>query len=654
VDPASPSGEQATEVPAAPPPAQPQPHPHPPHAPHGRIGKLILAAVGVVYGDIGTSPLYAVRECFAQHRDASGHLHGLHATHLNVLGVLSLFFWALTLVVTVKYLVFILRADNRGEGGILSLLALAVPRRYVKLPLIAALGLFGASLLYGEGALTPAISVLSAVEGLSVTTHALEPWIVPITVAILIGLFAVQRAGTAGVGAFFGPITVVWFTAIAALGIASIAQSPGILWALDPRHAVRFFLTRGFEGFWILGSVVLCITGAEALYADMGHFGRRPIRIAWIFVVFPALLLNYFGQGALYLRAGDTIAHPFYAMVPAPLLYPMVGLATAATVIASQALITGAFSVTRQAIQLGFLPRLEIVHTSSAAEGQIFMPEVNRILAILCIALVLIFQSSSALAAAYGLSVTGTMSISSILFFLVARRWWGNLRAGLICLFFFSIDIAFFLSNTNKLLHGGYVPLVFATAVFAVMTTWKAGRDRLAASLRAASLPLDRFLEDVAQRLPPRVEGTAVFMTSAPAGTPPVLLHHFKHNKVLHQQVILLSITTVPQPVVPRAERIEVEKLPQGFWRVTAKYGFSQTPRVTDILRGCEHHGLHTEPGNTSFYLGREKLVVTKKPGMWAWRKRLFVLLSRNARSATDFFALPANRVVEMGMQIEL
>jgi KUP system potassium uptake protein len=616
---------------------------------HGSVWKLGVAALGVVFGDIGTSPLYALRECFSP----ASHIA---VSEANVLGLLSLFFWSMTLVVTIKYVVFITRADNDGEGGILALLALVIPKRgAAKMGALVLAGLFGAALLYADGMLTPAISVLSAVEGLE-GIEALHGHLDrSVILAILIGLFLVQSRGTASVGAAFGPVMTVWFVTIALLGVVQIAQRPGILWAILPTHAVQFFWANHWSGFFVLGSVVLCITGGEALYADMGHFGRRPISYAWA-AVFPALLLNYFGQGALLLEDPELHEDSFFALTGSggALRVFVVVLATMATVIASQALISGAFSLTRQAIQLGYLPRLEIRHTSSEAEGQIYVPEVNWLLMFACLALVLTLQSSGAMAAAYGIAVTGTMAITTVLFFVVTQKWWGRSRAALVCGVMLAVDLAFFLANFRKLASGGSIPLVVATGILAIMTTWKLGRERVAKFLRDRSEPLDQFLDEVDAADPVRVKGTAVFMTSTAMGTPPVLLHHFKHNQVLHEQVVLLSIVTEDVPHVSAKSRVTVESLREGFYRVTAHYGFMQVPKVTDILKECDKRGLKTRPDSTSFYLGREKLVVTRNPGMSTWRKLLFSFLSKNARPATDFFKLPPDRVVEMGMQLEL
>jgi KUP system potassium uptake protein len=616
------------------------------------MAQLSLAAIGVVYGDIGTSPLYAVKECF--HAP-----HGVAHTAANVLGVLSLVFWSLTLVVVVKYLSFIMRADNHGEGGILALLALVLPRsaadRTRAAVVLTSLGLFGAALLYGDGVITPAISVLSAVEGLGVTTHAFDALVVPLTILILFALFVVQRRGTASVGAVFGPIMIVWFATIALMGLPWIVKHPGVIAAVNPVYAVQFLHTNGARSVLVLGDVVLCITGAEALYADMGHFGTRPIRTAWYLVVFPALIVNYLGQGALLLDRPD-VENPFFELVSGWLVYPVVVIATIAAVIASQALISGAFSLTRQAVQLGYSPRVTIIHTSGKAEGQIYVPEVNGALMVACIALVLGFRSSSSLAAAYGIAVTGTMAITSVLFFSVAhRRWgWSIAKAGSVVGLFLVIDLGFFGANAIKIVDGGWFPIAVALGVFTLMTTWKRGREALAQFMREAALPLGLFLEDLQRRKPVRVPGTAVFMTSDPDGAPPVLLHHFKHNKVLHEQVLLLSVASADAPEVPKRERVAIESVGHGFFRVRARYGFMQTPNVLEVLTACREGGLKIDPADTSYYLGRETLLRTGSSTMPGWRKALFAFMSHNARSATAFFGLPPNRVVEMGTQIEL
>ena len=618
--------------------------------------KLSLGALGVVYGDIGTSPLYAVKECFAP-------AHGVAPTVENVLGVLSLIVWSLVLVVAVKYVTFILRADNQGEGGVLSLLALVTSRQEMadrdrsrSRAVLVVLGLFGAALLYGDGVITPAISVLSAVEGLEVATTSVHPFIVPITVLILVGLFLVQKRGTAGIGAVFGPATLVWFVSIAAAGLPWIVRRPEVLGAVNPVHAVRFFLEHRGHGFLLLGSVVLCITGGEALYADMGHFGRKPIRWAWYGVVFPALLCNYFGQGAVLIERGEAVrANPFFGLLAGWLVYPMVAVATVATVVASQALISGAFSLTQQAVQLGYCPRVTIVHTSGTAEGQIYIPEVNRILMVACIALVVAFRESTHLAAAYGIAVTGTMSITSVLFFQVTRQWgWALWKSVSLVVLFLALDLAFLAANLVKITDGGWLPLAMAAGVFVVMTTWKKGRRTLGHHIIANTLPTELFLNDVASTQPHRVKGTAVFMTSNPDGAPPVLLHHFKHNKVLHEQVILLSVQTRHVPEVPAAQRLSIKELGQGFWQVTATYGFMETPNVLECLTLCNERGLPVDPQAASFYLGRETLLTSGRSSMARWRKVLFAILSRNARPANMFFNIPPNRVVELGTQIEL
>jgi KUP system potassium uptake protein len=650
----------AASAASAPPPAAPH---APPSASSGHtrrprgadLGKLAFGALGVVYGDIGTSPLYAIKECVNAP-------HGVAPNPENVLGVLSLVFWSITFVVSVKYLLFVMRADNNGEGGVLSLLALvmgagrgaAAPS--MRVPLFVMLGLFGASLLIGEGVITPAISVLSAVEGLGVATTALTPVVVPITCAILIALFVVQKRGTGGIGNIFGPVTLTWFVAIAVAGLPKIIDRPEILGAINPVHAVRFFVEHGKHGFLVLGSVVLCITGVEALYADMGHFGTRAIRLAWGVCVFPALLMNYFGQGALLLEHPEAAANPFYGLVPAGWLYPMVGIATAAAVVASQALISGAFSITRQAVQLGFLPRVTIVHTSGKTEGQIYVPEVNWLLMVACVILVLTFRQSSNLASAYGIAVTGTMTITSILFFAVARqRWgWGRRRAGALLVVFLTFDLAFFIACSAKFMHGGWFPLLVAGCIFTMMMTWKKGRTLLAQKIASEMLPLEAFVADIDISNPHRVPGTAVFLASTRRGVPAVLLHHFKHNKVLHEQVVILSIVTDDVPEVGYQDFIHIKFFDHGFWAVTAHYGFMQTPDVLQILRACAGQGLFLNEAETSFYLGRETLIQGRDKAMAAWRKRLFRYLSRNARSATDFFSIPPNRVVEIGTQIEL
>jgi KUP system potassium uptake protein len=626
------------------------------HAPSGRraIAIASLGALGVVYGDIGTSPLYAMKECLAGP-------HGVAPTPANVLGVLSLMFWALTLVVTLKYLVFVLRADNKGEGGILALAALlegSAPRARrgrIAIPLL--LGLFGAGLLFGDGAITPAISVLGAMEGIAEQNPALGHLAVPITIAILVGVFLVQRHGTGKIGFAFGPIMLVWFTAIGVIGVRWIAVDPSVLRAIDPRWGIDLLLHHGWHGFLLLGLVVLCITGGEALYADLGHFGKTPIRIAWFAIALPGLLLNYFGQGALLLSsAPGTVSNPFYAMVPGSLLIPMIVLATMAAVIASQALISGVFSLTRQAMQLGFWPRVTVIHTSSEAEGQIYIPEMNWLLMAGTLAIVLQFRSSTGLAAAYGIAVTGTMGITTYLFFLVCRRRWhqplGRALAFLVP--FLIIDLAFFAANAAKIADGGWFPLAVGVLVFTVMTTWWRGRMELSRSMEAGIVPDDSLLTSIAESPVPRVNGTAVFMSSTPDGMPNVLMHHLKHNQVLHPQTVLFSISIEPVPSLDIDDNLVVTELGQGFYRVLAKVGFMQTPDVPMLLARCAAKGLVTEPMTTTYYLGRQTLLTTGTSKMARWRKVLFSFLSRNARPPTAFFNLPPNRVVELGLQIEM
>jgi KUP system potassium uptake protein len=611
-------------------------------------------AIGVVYGDIGTSPLYAFRECFKEE-------HGLAVEAPNIYGILSLIVWALIIVVSVKYIVFILRADNRGEGGELALLALILQqqrrdgdnrRRFI----ITALGLTGASLLYGDGVITPAMSVLGATEGLEVVTPRFHVFVVPATIVILFSLFMVQKKGTAKVGGVFGPMMVLWFVVIGTLGAIEVFREPEILLAANPIYAVRFFLRHGFGAFIILGAVVLVVTGTEALYADMGHFGRKPIRLAWFIIVFPALLLNYFGQGALLLRDAAAAENPFYNLAPRMMLYPMIALATAAAVIASQALISGAFSITQQCIQLGYCPRLSIVHTSSTEHGQIYMPGVNRALMVGCLFIVLGFRSTTALGAAYGIAVTGSMAITTVLFSTLARSRWGWQWPRVIglALIFLMVDLSFFGSNALKIKHGGWVPLMIGLGVFTLMTTWNSGRKVVQKILARGSLPMDLFLADVARRKPYRAPGTAVFMTSTPEGAPLVLLHHLKHNKVLHQHVILLSILSANVPEVPEAERISVTPLEEEFSRVTARYGFMEKANVPQVLRRAKELGVPVDLKDTTYYLGRERLFPTGKAALARWRKKLYIVMSQNSRSATEYFAIPPNRVVELGAQIEM
>ncbi|MET0400483.1 MAG: potassium transporter Kup [Longimicrobiaceae bacterium] len=622
-------------------------------APTGRyLYVLALAALGVVYGDIGTSPLYAMREAFREDT-------GIAATPANVLGILSLIFWALILVISIKYLWFVMQADNRGEGGMIALTALVAPLRSSakgRSGALVLIGLFGAALLYGDSMITPAISVLSAVEGLEVATPLFRPYILPITITILVGIFAVQSRGTAGIGKVFGPVTLLWFLTLGALGLAEILRHPGVLRAVSPLYGAEFFARNGSAGFFVLGSVFLVVTGGEALYADMGHFGRRPIRMTWFGVVLPMLLLNYFGQGALIINEPGAVEHPFFLLAPDWALYPLVGLATFATVIASQAVISGAFSLTRQAVQLGYLPRLTIEHTSERQIGQIYVPSVNWALMLACIGLVLGFGESSKLAAAYGVAVTTDMVFTTILFSAVARSKWGWswLRVGALAAFFLVVDLAFWGANIVKIPHGGWFPLVIAGIIFTLMTTWKKGRQILAARLHATTLPFDFFMKDVEMNPPTRVPGTSVFMYGNSDGTPPALLHNLIHNKVLHERVVLLTVETAEIPLVAPEDRTEVIALGTGFFRVILRYGFTEDPDIPAVLYSLGDAGLVLKPMETSYFLGRETLIPSKNPGMAIWREHIFWIMSRNARSATSYFGLPPNRVVELGAQIEL
>ena len=615
-----------------------------------RLPFLILAALGVVYGDIGTSPLYALRECFTGP-------HAIDVSRANVLGVLSLIAWSLVIVVSVKYLLFVMRADNAGEGGILALVALVRARagRAGRVGLIA-FGLFGAALLYGDGMITPAISVLSAVEGLSIATHRFEPYVVPITVVILIVLFVVQSRGTSGIGTIFGPIMIGWFVVLALLGFPAIARNPIVLTALSPSYGMRFFATHGPAAVLTLGAVVLVITGAEALYADMGHFGRRPIRIAWFTFVLPSLLVNYFGQGALLLTDADARVNPFYHLAPSWALYPLVVVSTMATVIASQAIISGAFSLTQQAVQLGYAPRFDIRHTSAQEKGQVYVPEINWLLMLATLGLVFGFKSSTNLASAYGMAVTATMVITTILAYVVTRElWrWGFWRAGLITGAFLVIDLAFFSANLLKIEHGGWFPLLVAGAVYLVMSTWNEGRKLVLRRLDAEEVPLSSFFEKLAAHPPIRVPGTAVFMTARPEGAPPILVHHLKHNKALHAQVVLLTVTTLDTPTRGDAAAIEVQPLPHGFYRVIARYGFMDTPDVPASLVEAHRNGLEWRDEDMTYYLAHLTLFANDRIGMSVWRDKLFIFLSRNARRATNFFRLPPDRVIEIGIQLEL
>ena len=627
------------------------------HAPHGEktgLAAASLAAMGVVFGDIGTSPLYTIKEVF----------HGPHAVPVtpdNVLGILSLVFWALTITVSLKYVLFITRADNKGEGGIMALTSLALrtaPGGPRMMWLLSILGIFGAALFYGDAVITPAMSVLSAVEGLEVATPLAKPYVVPITICILIGLFLFQRRGTATVGALFGPVMLFWFATIGALGAWNVLKHPAVLAAISPWYAIDFFYEHKGFAFLALGSVVLAITGGEALYADMGHFGRRPIKWAWLAYVFPLLFLNYLGQGALILDDPTAIENPFFLLVPDDMfLIPMVALATAATVIASQAVISGAFSLTSQAMQLGYCPRIQVRFTSEKEKGQIYVPNINWLLLLAVIILVLGFRSSSNLASAYGIAVTLTMMIDTILAFVVVRalwKWsWGY--AALFLVSFVVVDIAFFSANVIKIFDGGWFPLVLGLSVFTLLSTWKRGRILLYEKLKQDSMPLAAFLASLESGGPHRVEGTGIFMTPDPDGVPRAMLHNLYHNKVLHERVVLLNVAMEDVPHVAESERVRVEALSQGFFRVRVRYGFKDDPDIPHAMRMCAEHGLAFEMMQTSFFLGRETIVPQAKvSGMTHWRQVLFTWMFRNAESATAFFKIPTNRVVELGTQIEL
>ncbi|MGN6706972.1 MAG: potassium transporter Kup [Rhodanobacter sp.] len=617
-----------------------------------RLAALALGAVGVVYGDIGTSPLYTLKEVFGA--------HGVPASAANVLGALSLVFWSLIIVVSIKYLLFIMRADNRGEGGIMALLALAqrsarhVPR--LRMSLIA-LGLFGAALFYGDGVITPAISVLSAVEGLKVAAPALERWVVPTTIGVIVGLFWLQKHGTHRIGAVFGPVCAVWFLSIAGLGVLGIARNPEVLLALSPRYGVDFFLRNQAEAFFALGAVVLAVTGTEALYADMGHFGKRPIQLAWFNFVLPALVLNYFGQGALILHDPAAVANPFYHLVPRFMLYPMIALATAATVIASQAVISGAFSMTREAMQLGYMPRMPVMHTSHEMAGQIFVPWINRVLLVLIVAAVLGFRSSDNLGAAYGIAVTGTMVITTLLALVVARYQWRwplpavlATGAGLL-----TVDLGFFSANLVKVEHGGWFPLALGLGVFVAMTTWRRGRELVVREIRQGGLALAPFIRNLADHPATRVPGTAVFLTANPESIPSSLLHNLKHNKVLHERNVLLTVETLDTPRAEPAEWFEWTTLGEGFIRLRLRFGFGEDPDVPLRLAQCGHDGLPFDMMDTTFFLSRETVVPGRHAhGMAAWRDRLFAFMAHNALSATAFFRIPGNRRIELGSEVEI
>ena len=615
---------------------------------------LSLSALGVVYGDIGTSPLYALEECFMRH-----HGHQIAVTHDNVLGVLSMITWSLLLVISVKYLLFVLRADNRGEGGILALMSLVRPReagrRGVRRTILIALGLFGSALLYGDGMITPAITMLSAFEGVKVATPIFERWIVPLTVVALIALFAVQKHGTARVGRFFGPLMVVWFAALAALGVWNIVQLPHVLVAANPLWAVTFLLAHPVAGYLVLGAVFLVVTGGEALYADMGHFGARPIRVAWFAVVLPSLLLNYFGQGALLLRNPAAAADPFFLMAPEWARWPLVVLSTVAAGVASQAVISGAFSLTRQAVQLTYLPRMRVRHTSEREIGQIYIPAVNWLLMLCAIGLVIGFGKATALAGAYGVAVTATMGITTALFAVVAReRWRWSLPAVLaFAVPFLVIDLAFFGANAIKIADGGWFPIAVGLAVFTLMTTWFTGRRMLTARLGESAMSADDFIAQLAAKRIVRVRGTAIFMTRQPGGIPTALLHNIKHNKVVHERVVLLSVHSEESPHLSDDERVEWIELGQGVWRLMVRFGFMEDPDLPALLERLEGP-VSFNAMTTSYFLGRETLIPTNHPGMAVWREHLFTWMSRNAAGASGFFNLPPNQVIELGAQVRI
>jgi len=612
----------------------------------------MVAAVGVVYGDIGTSPLYTVKLAF------SGP-YAFPITPANVLGVLSLIFWALIIVVSFKYVILMMRADNKGEGGIMALMALvqrATDGRPRARWILMALGLVGASLFYGDGMITPAISVLSAVEGLELAAPELHPFIIPLALVILIGLFLFQRFGTASVGALFGPVMILWFCVLAVLGITGIARNPQVLESLNPWYGLAFFLENGVAGFIILAAVVLAVTGTEGLYADMGHFGRRPLRLAWFGFVLPALVMNYFGQGALLLADPGAVQNPFYHLAPSWALYPMVGLATAATIIASQAMITGAFSITRQAIQLGYAPRMYIAHTSERHIGQIYIPFINWVLLAGVVVLVVGFETSNRLAAAYGIAVTGTMAIDTVLAFFIVRGLWGGswVVTGFATVAFLIVDLSLFGANVPKLVHGGWFPIAMAIIVFILLSTWKRGRTLLSERLKELAIPLDPFIEGLESHPPKRVPGTAIFLTTDRNAVPHALMHNLKHNKVLHERIVILTVVFQDIPHVDDSERVEVRPLGHSFIKVFVNYGFKDESDIPRALELCVAQGLTFNMLDTSFFLSRETLIPARRRVMALWREKLFIGMQRNATNVTAYFRIPTNRVVELGTQIEL
>lgn len=620
---------------------------------NGNFWMTVLGALGIVYGDIGTSPLYAIRECFH-------HSHNLPVTPENILGILSMIFWSLIVVISIKYILFIMRADNKGEGGILALIALVSPHRQRRaadrVRFIIPIGIFGAALLFGDGMITPAISVLSAVEGLEIVTPLFAPYVVLITVMILFGLFYFQHLGTAKIGSVFGPIMIIWFVVLSALGISGILMAPQVLEAINPLYAVSFFESNGLTGFLVLGSVFLVVTGGEALYADMGHFGRRPIKYAWFLVVLPGLLLNYFGQGALLITNPKAIENPFYYLAPSWALLPLVILSTSATVIASQALISGVFSLTRQAIQLGYIPRLNIVHTSKDEIGQIYIPIMNWALLISTIWLVISFGSSSNLAAAYGVAVTATMVITTLLAYFVARRHWNWSRPAALIMVstFLVVDGSFLAANLVKIPHGGWFPLVVGGLMYFIMSTWQTGRAIVAERMRKNALPIQQFVQDVQRRNPLHVPGISIFMTSDSESTPPALLHNLKHNKIIHERVAFLTITTKDDPYVRTKERTEFDILAPNFFRIRAFYGFMQMPSIFEILDSAKRQGFDYQFDEITFFLGRETILPSHHPGMAIWREKFFAFMLKNAQRATAFFQIPPDQVIEVGMQVEI
>jgi len=618
----------------------------------GRLAALTVAAVGVVYGDIGTSPLYTIKLAF-------GGPYAFPITPTNVLGVLSLIFWALMIVVSIKYVVFIMRADNKGEGGIMALMALtqrATRDESRGRWILMTLGLIGASLFYGDGMITPAISVLSAVEGLHLATPAFDPYVIPLALGILVGLFMFQRHGTARVGALFGPVMIIWFAVLALLGARGIAMYPQVLEALNPWYGMAFFAEHHWAGFIVLGAVVLAVTGTEGLYADMGHFGRQPLRIAWFGYVLPALVVNYFGQGALLLAQPAAVQNPFYLLAPEWALYPMVGLATAATVIASQAMITGVFSITRQAIQLGYAPRMNISHTSEREIGQIYIPFMNWALLVGVIVLVLGFESSGNLAAAYGIAVTATMAIDTLLVFVIVRKLWGwaTPLAVAVMAGFFVVDVALFSSNVPKIWHGGWFPIATAIVLFLLLSTWKRGRQIMRERLEELAIKLEPFVESIGKHLPTRVPGTAVFLTTSFDTVPHALLHNLKHNKVLHERVVVLTVVFQDIPHVEDDERVELWPMAHNFYKLFVIYGFKDETDIPRALELCRDKGIEFNMLDTSFFLSRETLIPTDRPQMALWREKIFIGMQRNAGSVTAYFRIPTNRVVELGTQVEL